>query len=156
MLHKLIASPRDPALVNQQRITQANMREAHFALISFAHEFKTIYFKCLPTRVHFVRPCMHSLVHLPRKVVRIGPPICSYLSGLMRLVAVIYEMLQFGYVRHTPLQAAVLSLAQSYLRTASVRYFVFFAVEQALGLVQGQTKKGRRGPLSIKLLLPTK
>ena len=63
-------------LMNQHRITQANVRDAHFALLTFAHEFEVIYCQCLPTCIHFVRPCMHSLVHLPCEVIRIGPPIC--------------------------------------------------------------------------------
>jgi hypothetical protein len=36
-----------------------------------------IYCRCLPTRIHFVRPCIHLLVHLPHEVVHIGPLICS-------------------------------------------------------------------------------
>jgi len=64
-------------LMNQHRITEANVREAHLVLLSFAHEFETIYCQCKQTRIHFVCPCMHSLVHLPCKVLRIGPPICS-------------------------------------------------------------------------------
>jgi hypothetical protein len=62
--------------MNQHRITQANVHDAHFALLTFAHEFEVIYCQCLPTCIHFVRPCMHSLVHLPCEVIRIGPPIC--------------------------------------------------------------------------------
>jgi hypothetical protein len=31
----------------------------------------------LPTHIHFVCPCMQSLIHLPCEVVCIGPPICS-------------------------------------------------------------------------------
>ena len=64
-------------LMNQHRITQDNVRKAHIALLSFAHEFELIYCQRLQTCIHFVRPCMHSLVHLPRKVIRIGLPICS-------------------------------------------------------------------------------
>jgi hypothetical protein len=40
-------------------------------------EFEMIYCQCLPTRIHFVQPCMHSLIHLPREVIHLGPPICS-------------------------------------------------------------------------------
>ena len=54
-----------------------NVRKAHQALLSFAQEFELLYCQCLPTRIHFVWPCIHSLMHLPREVVRIGPPICS-------------------------------------------------------------------------------
>ena len=63
--------------MNQHRITHANVRSAQVALLTFAHEFEELYCQCKPTRIHFVRPCMHSLAHLPREVIRIGPPICS-------------------------------------------------------------------------------
>jgi hypothetical protein len=64
-------------LINQHTITLSNIRDAHVALCSFAQEFETIYCQCLPTRIHFVRPCVHSVTHLPREVLRLGPPICS-------------------------------------------------------------------------------
>ena len=64
-------------LMNQHRITVDNVRDAHQALLSFAQEFELVYCQRLPTRIHFVRPCIHSLVHLPHEVVRIGLPICS-------------------------------------------------------------------------------
>ena len=73
-------------LMNQHKITQTNLREAHIALISFAQEFELIYCQRMPTRIHFVRPCMHSLVHLPREVHRIGPPICSSQWTLERTI----------------------------------------------------------------------
>jgi len=73
-------------LMNQHRITEANVREAHLALLSFAHEFETIYCQHKQTRIHFVCPCMHSLVHLPREVLRIGPPICSSQWTLERTI----------------------------------------------------------------------
>ena len=63
-------------LMNQHRITEANVRDAHLALLTFAHEFETIYCQHKKTHIHFVRSCMHLLVHLPHRVLRIGPPIC--------------------------------------------------------------------------------
>ena len=64
-------------LMNQHRISEANVCDAHWALLSFAQEFELLYCQCMPTHIHFIRPCMHSLVHLPHEVLRIGPPICS-------------------------------------------------------------------------------
>ena len=74
-------------LMNQHRITKANVCEAHIALLSFAHEFELIYCDRKPTRIHFVRPCMHSLAHLPHKVLRVGPPICSSQWTLKRTIS---------------------------------------------------------------------
>src|SRR6266581_6257523 len=73
-------------LVNQHSITLANVRDAHLALLSFAHEFELLYCQCLPTHIHFVRPCLHTLVHLPREILRIGPPICSSQWTLERTI----------------------------------------------------------------------
>jgi hypothetical protein len=64
-------------LMNQHSITLDNVCEAHQALLSFAQEFEILYCQRLPTRIYFVRPCVHSLVHLPHEVIRIGPPVCS-------------------------------------------------------------------------------
>jgi len=73
-------------LMNQHRITQDNVLEAHLALFSFAQEFEVIYCDREPTRIHFVRPCLHSVVHLPREVTRLGPPICSSQWTLERTI----------------------------------------------------------------------
>lgn len=72
--------------MNQHRITLANVQEAHHALLSFAQEFVMLYCQHLATRIHFVRPCIHSLVHLPCEVIRIGPPICSSQWTLERTI----------------------------------------------------------------------
>ena len=80
---KLVSGIR---LMNQHRITLANVREAHQALLSFAQEFEMLYCQRLPTRIHFVRPCIHSLVHLPREVIRIGPLVCSSQWTLERTI----------------------------------------------------------------------
>jgi hypothetical protein len=53
------------------------VEEAYLALSSFAQEFEDIYCDHKPTQIHFVRPCLHSVVHLPREVTHLGPPICS-------------------------------------------------------------------------------
>ena len=73
-------------LMNQYRITVSNVREAHQALLSFSQEFEILYCRRLATRIHFVRPCLHSLAHLPREVVRIGPPVCSSQWTLERTI----------------------------------------------------------------------
>ena len=52
-------------LINQYRITEVNVRDAHLALLTFAHEFKMIYCQHKKTHIHFIHPCMHLLVHLP-------------------------------------------------------------------------------------------
>jgi hypothetical protein len=73
-------------LMNQHRITRDNLCQAYLALTSFAQEFEIIYCQRLATRIHFVRACIHSLVHLPHEVIRLGPPICSSQWTLERTI----------------------------------------------------------------------
>ncbi len=73
-------------LMNQHKISRANVRDAHLALSSFAQEFEIVYCQRQATRIHFVRPCIHSLLHLPREVVRLGPPVCSSQWTLERTI----------------------------------------------------------------------
>ena len=73
-------------LMNQHRITVDNVCDAHQALLSFAQKFELVYCQHLPTRIHFVWPCIHSLMHLPHKVICIGPPICSSQWTLERTI----------------------------------------------------------------------
>ncbi|KAH9162708.1 hypothetical protein EDB89DRAFT_1860572 [Lactarius sanguifluus] len=73
-------------LMNQHRISRTNVREAHLALSSFAQEFEIIYCQRQKTRIHFVRPCVHSVIHLPCEVVRLGPPVCSSQWTLERTI----------------------------------------------------------------------
>jgi hypothetical protein len=64
-------------LMNQHRIMCNNLCQAYLALTSFAQEFKIIYCQCLAMWIHFVQPCIHTPMHLPHEVIRLGPPICS-------------------------------------------------------------------------------
>jgi hypothetical protein len=63
--------------MNQHSISLDNVRDANLALTSFVQEFEVIYCQRLSTRIHFVRLCIHSMVHLPCEVLHIGPPVCS-------------------------------------------------------------------------------
>ena len=73
-------------LVHQHKITLDNVREAQLALASFTQEFELIYCQRKATRIHLVRPCVHLVVHLPREVTRVGPPICSSQWTLERTI----------------------------------------------------------------------
>jgi len=64
-------------LMHQHKITLHDVHEAHSALASFVQEFEIIYCQCKATRIHFVCPCLHSVVHLPSEVIQVGLPICS-------------------------------------------------------------------------------
>jgi len=78
-------------VMNQHRITRTSVCIAQLALASFAQEFEMIYCQQLATCIHFVRPCLHSLVHLPQEVIRIGPPICPSQWTLERTIGNLTE-----------------------------------------------------------------
>lgn len=80
---KLVSGMR---FMNQHRITLSNLQDAYLVLCDFVTEFESLYCQRLLTRIHFVRPCLHLLVHLPREVVRLGPPICSSQWTLERTI----------------------------------------------------------------------
>ena len=73
-------------LVHQHKIALDDVCEAQMALASFAQEFEIIYCQCKATHIHFVRPCLHSVVHLPSEIIRVGPPICSSQWTLERTI----------------------------------------------------------------------
>jgi hypothetical protein len=64
-------------LMNQHSISLDSVGDAILMLTSFVQEFEVIYCQCLSMQIHFVHPCIHSMVHLPCKVLRISPPVCS-------------------------------------------------------------------------------
>ena len=64
-------------LINQHSISLDNVRDANLTLTSFVQEFEAIYCQRLSTQIHFVRLCIHSVVHLPCEVLCISPPVCS-------------------------------------------------------------------------------
>ncbi len=71
---KLVSGMR---FINQHKITLSNLQDTCWVLCNFAEEFESLYCQRLPTRIHFVWPCLHSLVHLPCEFVRLSLPICS-------------------------------------------------------------------------------
>jgi hypothetical protein len=65
-------------VVSQRRITAEHLRKAHRALLEYADEFKILYYQRLHSRLHFIRPVIHTLCHLASEAVRVGPG--SYIS----------------------------------------------------------------------------
>ena len=78
-------------LMNQHSISLDNVRKANLALASFVQEFEVIYCQCLSMRIHFIRPCIHSVMHLPHEVLRLGPPVCSSQWTLERTIGNLEE-----------------------------------------------------------------
>lgn len=60
-------------LLLQLDIPQSQVREGHKMLQSFFTEFELLYVQRRTDRIHFVRPCLHSLLHMGPETVRVGP-----------------------------------------------------------------------------------
>ena len=62
-------------LLHQHSITRAQLLEAHQNLIDFHKGFEELYVQRKTSRLHFMRPCIHAVLHIAPETPRIGPPI---------------------------------------------------------------------------------
>jgi hypothetical protein len=62
-------------LLHRRSISHRNLIEAYNLIMEFAPEFEQLYYQGRVDRLHFVRPCIHTLLHLPGEVHRLGPSI---------------------------------------------------------------------------------
>jgi len=60
-------------IIIQRRITGRQLREAHSYLVQFVEEYENIYYQRRMDRIHFCRPCIHTLLHTCPEAIRIGP-----------------------------------------------------------------------------------
>jgi len=60
----------------QSTLSKEELLDAHALLCSWEHEFELIYYRLQESRIHFVRPCVHQVVHLVSETIFKGPPIC--------------------------------------------------------------------------------
>lgn len=60
-------------ILTQRRIFGFQLREAHSHLIQFIEEFENLYYQRRADRLHFCRPCIHTLSHTCEEVMRVGP-----------------------------------------------------------------------------------
>ncbi|KAG6876752.1 hypothetical protein C0992_011882 [Termitomyces sp. T32_za158] len=72
---KMVAGVR---FIYQRRIqATTQLVAAHTYLIECVAEFEALYVQRRADRIHFVRPIIHTLTHLPTEILRIGPGIVS-------------------------------------------------------------------------------
>lgn len=64
-------------LISQHNITHDEALEATVLLASWANEFEEIYYQRRNDRIHFIRPCVHQVLHLGPETFQKGPPICT-------------------------------------------------------------------------------
>ena len=64
---------RGVRIITQRRILGTQLREAHSCLVRFVEEYELLYYQRRPDRIHFCRPCIHTLLHACPEVTRVGP-----------------------------------------------------------------------------------
>jgi len=64
-------------MLSQKRITTAQLCSAHKVVNEWSVEFEQLYYQRKHSRLHFVRPCIHTARHLAQEAARVGPGICS-------------------------------------------------------------------------------
>ncbi|KAF8154953.1 hypothetical protein B0H34DRAFT_660517 [Crassisporium funariophilum] len=59
-------------IIMQRRITGKQAQEAHSYLVQFVEEYEHIYYQRRMDRLHFARPCLHTLLHTGPEILRTG------------------------------------------------------------------------------------
>ena len=67
---KLVIAMR---LLHQRSITRDQLQKAHAFILDFVEDFELFYYQRKIERLHFCRPCLHTLPHLAPEVARVGP-----------------------------------------------------------------------------------
>jgi hypothetical protein len=57
----------------QTKISRKHLEETHQMMIQYVTEFELLYVQRRADRIHFVRPCLHGLIHMAELVIRKGP-----------------------------------------------------------------------------------
>jgi hypothetical protein len=60
-------------IIVNRSITGSQLQEAHSNLVQFVEEFENLYYQRRVDRLHFCRPCIHTLLHTAPEVTRVGP-----------------------------------------------------------------------------------
>jgi hypothetical protein len=69
----------------QREISPEELQEASDLLIEFADKFETLYVNRIASRIPFIRPWIHTLLHLANEVMRVGPT-CYYTQWTLERV----------------------------------------------------------------------
>ena len=64
---------RGVRILVQRRIIGSQLQEAHSQLVQFVEGFENLYYRRRVDRIHFCRPCIHTLLHAAPEVMRVGP-----------------------------------------------------------------------------------
>ena len=64
-------------ILSQKRIKTTQLCRAHQMINEWSIEFELLYYQRKHSRLHFIRPCIHTARHMAQEVTRVGPGICS-------------------------------------------------------------------------------
>ena len=81
-------------IIYQREITPDQLQLAHQSLLEWVLEFEVLYYRRKTDRIHFVRQCVHSLVHLAPETLRIGPPSLSAQWTMERMIGVFGSLIK--------------------------------------------------------------
>jgi hypothetical protein len=60
-------------IIHQRKVTRAQLLHAHKLFLKFAVQFEVLYVQFRYDRLHMIRPCVHTLVHMSPEALRVGP-----------------------------------------------------------------------------------
>ena len=132
---KLVVGVR---LMYQRELSPAQLQLAHQLLLEWVIEFECLYYRRKAERLHFVRQCVHSLVHLVPETLRIGPPSLSAQWTMERVIGI------FGLLIKQPSNPFA-NLAEQAKKVAEVNALV------SLWPSLERVKKDPRGSINIGL-----
>ncbi|KAJ4500088.1 hypothetical protein C8R41DRAFT_863424 [Lentinula lateritia] len=78
----------------QRSATGKEIREARIQLVQFVEEYEVMYYQRRVDRMHFCRPCIHTLLHLASEMIRIGPGAVSSQYTLERLIGALGQSIR--------------------------------------------------------------
>jgi len=73
-------------ILHEHEIPALTLRSAYEAILDFVVEFENIYCQRRTSRIHFVRPCLHTLIHAAPEVTRVGPGLVASQWTMERVI----------------------------------------------------------------------
>lgn len=95
----------------QRRVTGHQIREAHSYMVQFVEEYENLYYQRRGDRLHFNRPCVHTLIHTPYEILRVGNGCNSDQYTMERSIGILGKRIRqpsnpFGNLAQLALQEA--------------------------------------------------
>ena len=88
---KLVVGVR---IMYQHDISSEQLQLAHQLLLEWVVKFECLYYRWMEERLHFVRQCVHSLVHLVPQTLWISPPSLSAQWTMERMIGIFGSLIK--------------------------------------------------------------